>query len=144
MFRIERLKPEHIFLLKKEEANQDINNWLTSGTLQRLVEYPYSVSIFNNDLLCLSGGVVPYWEGRAHIWTVFSENARKNFLPVFRGIQTFLNYQPFKRVELSVPCSLEIGKRRAELLGFKLETECAKNYLPTGEDCALYSLIKDF
>ena len=89
------------------------------------------------------GGVIKLWEGRGCVWTVFNEESKGCFVPVFRGIKEFLRLQRqvFRRLEIAVPTGFEMGHRRALLLGFKVECGFAESYLPSGEDCVLYSLI---
>lgn len=142
-YNIRKLKKEDLIALRAQDMNKEVLTWMTNDMMDFLVLKPFSVSIFYKDVLMLCGGVTAIWYNRALIWTVFSESSKKNFLPVFRGIKAFLQYQPFKRVELSVPCDHHVGNRRARALGFTLECDRARNFLPDGKDATLYSYIKD-
>ena len=139
---IRPLKKEDLQSLLIESMHEEDRLWMDEGMMNMLISQPFSVSIFYKDRLMLSGGVIGYWFNRAQVWTFFSEKSKDNFISAFRAIKRFLDYQPFNRVELSVPVNFEQGKRRALLLGFNLECESAKSYLPDGTDCALFSFIK--
>ncbi len=141
-YEIRNLLREDLEELKKDPCNGE-TSWLTDDVMDLLVYSPFSVSIFYKDRLMLSGGVNPIWYNRAVNWTLFSSRAKENFRPVFRGIQAFLKWQPFKRVEFCIPIDSAIGKKRAIALGFKLECAHAKSFLPDGTDCALYSLVRE-
>lgn len=137
------LEKEHLMALLEQPINAGLREWYSDSGVSHLLRQEFSASLFYKDRLMVSGGVIPYWANRAQIWTLFSEESKHNFLPVFRGIKRFLLYQPFKRVEACVPNGLDIGKRRLLKLGFNLECGEARAFLPTGENAALFSYVRD-
>lgn len=144
MSELVKFKAAHLRPLLEQPVNAGLRDWFLSGVADQL-EVTESASFVYKDEVMVCGGITKYWEGRGQLWTVFNENAKFNFVPTFRAIKHWLNYQienQYKRIELSVNCDFEIGRRRAELLGFKLECATAKNYLPSGGDCSLYSLVR--
>ena len=141
-YEIRKLKKEDLRALLLEEMNAKERDLYTEEMMDTLEQEPFSVSIFYKNELMVCGGAMAYWFNRAQIWTLFSERSKNNFLPVFRGIKRFLDFLPFKRIELSIDYGFELGCRRAELLGFKLECQRAEKYLPNGNDVTLYSLVR--
>lgn len=144
MFDIRPFETEHLLSLIHEPANKEYETWFKSGLAFEL-EKTDAVSFFVKDRLQLCGGIRPYWPGRGQIWIVFSEHIKHSFVPSFRAINKWLTYQlknNYKRIELSVDHSFPLGRRRAELLGFKLDVEIADQFLPSGEACSLYSMVR--
>lgn len=142
MFNVTPLAMEHLELLSQEMSNSHVKEWLSSGKAKAWVESPEVFSGLVNGKLMISGGLTKYWEGRAHIWTIFSEQAEHHFISVFRGMQRFLDTTPYRRIEMDVPLYSKftnIAHRRAILLGFTLECPSAKHYRPNGSDSALYA-----
>lgn len=143
MFEVVKLQMEDLRILADQKSNAHVADWLASGKAKAWVESPEAFSGFVHGQLMISVGMTKYWEGRAHIWSIFSEQAEHHFISVFRGMQKFMeSQQPYRRVEMDVPLGMTytpLAQRRAILLGFKLECAYAKNYRPNGGDSALYS-----
>jgi len=142
MSKLIEFKPEHLLPLLNEPINTHLKGWFMSGVIYEIKD---SVTFFYNDQVMFCGGITPYWEGRGQVWSVFSERSKHHFVPTFRVIRSYLNNQlglNYRRIEMSVDVDFEIGKRRAEMLGFRLEVERAKQYLPNGKDCALYAMVR--
>lgn len=141
MFERIPFKKEHLEPLMLQKINAYLPEWVRNGhALDMEKTYAFTGIVKGEIMIC--GGITEVWAGRGHLWSIFSDRAGANFLPVFRGIKRFLEEAPFARVEMSVPCDFFLGKRRAELLGFNLECARAKHYLPNGQDCSLYARIK--
>lgn len=136
----------HIWPLLHQPINADIRAGYEGGLAALLEKQEHSATILRDDgsaMVC--GGVIKMWEGRGCVWTVFNEEAKSCFVPVFRGMRAFLRSQMvnYRRLELAVPVGFTIGHRRARLLGFTEECHLARSFLPNGEDCALYSMIRE-
>lgn len=145
MFKVIEYKAEHLNFLVNDTFNAHVKEWIKNGFAKEMERGWKSGTILVNGEVTLCGGVTEYWPGRAQLWTVFGEVCKRNFLPTFRGIKVFLNTLPYRRLELCVPVGTsyeERARRRAELLGFELEVDCAKKYLPGGGDAALYSWVR--
>ena len=144
MFETVKFKADHLLPLLNEQLNKDLQYWFTSGMVYDL-EKTESVSFINKGEVMVCGGITDYWKGRGQVWSIFSERSKKCFVPTYRAIQKWLKYEietNYKRIELSVDLGFEIGKRRAEMLGFQLECPLARKYLPGGEDCSLYAMVR--
>lgn len=141
MFDLVPFKTDHLKPLAEQSINSYLPEWITSGHAEAM-EKTLAFTGFVKGEVMVCGGVTHLWSGRGQLWSIFSERCKTNFLPTFRGIQKFLDHVPYKRIEMSIPCDFEIGKRRARLLGFELECERARFYLPNGKDCSLYVRIK--
>lgn len=136
---------DHILPLLDQPINANIRASYLAGMADAVAESP-SASVLNGvGAAMVCGGVIKMWEGRGYVWTVFNEEAKHCFVPVFRNMRRFLRQQlsTFRRLELAVPVDFTIGHRRALLLGFKVEAPLAKGYLPNGTDCVLYSMVRE-
>jgi len=143
-FQLIPYRSEHVMPLIEQSMNSDIRDSYVGG-LAQMLEKCGGVTGLVNGVPMVCGGVVTLWEGRGCVWTVFNEDSRRCFVPVFRGIRKFLQEQlkNYRRLEIAVPLSFEIGHRRAKMLGFKVECHLARKYLPNGEDCVLYAMVRE-
>lgn len=138
-------KAEHVKPWQDQPVNHMLKTWIRDLVPERLEKAGNSFSGVVNGEIVVCGGTSEYWPGRCELWTAFNEDCRHNFLPVFRGIKRWLKTVPYRRIELSIPVDLKqwtIGCRRAEMLGFELETFLMKKYFPNGTDACLYVMIK--
>ncbi len=146
MYEIVKFKEEHLKPLIGQASNKCIPEWFSSGLAKNL-EKTESVTVVYKEQILMCGGINEYWTGRGQLWAVFNEDAaRKNFVPAFRAIKHWITYQiqnKYRRIEMSVDYDFTIGHRRAKLLGFSLDCERARKYLPGGGDCTLYSLVRE-
>lgn len=136
-------KKEHALQLAAQPMNAEARASYEGG-LAELLEKHSSMTVMVNDMPMVCGGVIEMWKGRGYLWTMFNEQSKRCFVPTFRGIQKFLDIQleKYPRLEVAIPVSFKLGQRRAELLGFKMECPLAKKFLPNGEDCVLYSMVR--
>lgn len=146
MFNVVKLTREHLEIMALEPVNDYVSKWLVEGgSAKHWVNSNNAFSGFVNNELMICVGLAEYWQGRAHIWALFSKKAERNFVSVFRGMQKFLESRPYRRIEMDVPLYdefTEMAHRRAALLGFTLECPRAVHYRPCGGDSALYAWIK--
>lgn len=146
MFEVRKMKLEHLLTLAKEPDNAFIGEWLKNGIAESWVEAEECFSGFVNDQLMICAGISRYWNGRGHIWSVFSENARRYFVAVFRGMRRFLQTTNYARLEMDIPLDRPysaLAHRRALLLGFELECSRARKFRPSGSDSALYAWVRE-
>jgi hypothetical protein len=145
MFDIVPYKAEHVLPMLDQASNTHLKTMYENGLAKFLESQEKSMTglWFGKPMVC--GGVAQLWEGRGVVWTVFNEESKNHFIPVFRGIRAYLKHQLlfYRRLELSVPVDFDIGHRRARMLGFQLECEKAKAFLPDGTDCSLYVMLRD-
>lgn len=144
MFDLVPYKREHLIPLLDQRENLSVKELFISGTAESL-EKSDAFTLLVNGVPSVCGGVLRYWEGRGQIWCVFNEDFRHNFVPVFRGIKVYLSEQlkTYRRIEASIPIDFPKGRRRIEMLGFKLECELAEKFLPDGRSCSLYALVRE-
>lgn len=143
MFDIIPYKHEHIVPLMDQKINAQEREFFLNGLGRDFEKRGTCFTGVINGKIAICGAIEEIWQNRGVVWCVFNEEFKGNFVPVFRLIQKFLQSSNFRRIEVCVPFGFNIGRRRARMLGFQLEIECARKYLPNGEDCAVYSLVKE-
>lgn len=144
MFELVKFKKEHFLPLRAQSASvANLDEWIKNGRADDMEKETWNYTGLLNGEVAVVGGFAHYWAGRAHAWMIPNESFARNFIPVFRGIQQALNQQPYRRVEIAIPIGCQNWHRRALLWGFKLECALAKHYLPSGEDCSLYALVRE-
>lgn len=137
-------KREHLYPLLDEPHNQHMAPHFTEALCDTL-EGLDSVSYISGERVLAIGGITPYWPGRGHVWSLFSLEAKKNFVPLYRAMNGWINEMldtKYRRIELSVDYGFKKGMRRAQMMGFKLECEHAKGYLPDGGDVSVFSRVR--
>lgn len=145
MFELVKFEASHMITLSQEPINKWVEGMVLSGQAAELEEGDNNFTFLIDGYPHMCGGIGTYWNGRGQLWSIFSERSKDNFLPSFRCIQRWLIEQRkiFRRIELSVDYEFEQGKRRAEMLGFKLEIERARKFLPNGKDVSLYAMVSE-
>jgi hypothetical protein len=135
-------KHEHIVPLLYQPINDGVRKFFLSAAGKQ-VEATDSISIIVDGIVMCCGGILEMWTGRGHIWCVFNQESKRNFIPVYRAIKAFLKQREKKypRIEMSIPIGFDFAKRRAEMLGFKCEIEYAAKYLNDGTACSVYVLL---
>lgn len=139
-------KKEHLKHLLSQDINKHDRNLFSDEFIEQLEKTNIYFTIVYKNKICVCGGIVPYWSGRGEIWSMFSEESRINFVAVFRAIGSWVRHQlktNYQRIEVSIKPEFLLARRRVEALGFKLEIERAKKYLPSGEDCSIYSIVRE-
>lgn len=142
MFKVVPYKHEHVLPLLEQKINMRLAPFFLIGLGRSFENRGTAFTGMVNDVPMVCGGIDEIWPNRGMVWTMFNEEAKYNFIPVFRGLKKFLSESKFDRIEVSVPCDFKLGKRRALLMGFKLECEYAEKYLPDGTDCSIYSMVR--
>lgn len=143
MFDVVKFRKEHILPMMGQVANADIKNWLENGHAQEMEDHKASHTVIVNGVPAVCGGLVEYWADRGYLWCILNQDFKHNFVPAFRGIQAFLKLFKCRRMELAVPVNFEQGKRRAKLLGFTMETACAKRFFVDGQDAAIFVKVRE-
>ena len=141
MFKRVPFKKEHLDYLLAQKLNLPVKDSFTPSMKDGL-EKTKSETIMCDEIPMACGGAIEIWPDRAQIWCLFNEDSKTKFLPVFRNIKKFIDSCDFDRIELSVPIGLEVGVRRARMLGFKVECDLARKFLPGGIDCTLFSRVR--
>lgn len=139
-----KLKAEHFEQLLAQDWNASMRPYFTPQAIKTLENNQYSYSVIaasGRVLFC--GGLSLYWQNRGEVWAVFDPKCRKEFLAIHRATVRFLDSLPVRRIEASAKVGFEAGERWLKTLGFKMEAPIMKAYTPSGEDCALYALVKE-
>lgn len=126
--------------LYEDKINHGVKH--TEEQMTAMVENGFSIAVEFEGKLLFACGAIPYWFNRAGVWALFGEGARTYPVAAFRGMQWYLENQPFKRIELYAPYGLPVARRRAQMLGFKLECERAESFMPNGDDATVYSFVR--
>lgn len=142
MFELAAMSVTDLKRLLAEPMNSDLGAW-PDIKVTALSNQPYSFTGLVNKEIVICGGLIEYWEGRAHLWTIFSRAYEKYPLASFRGLKKFMEIQPYRRVEVDVPTDFEKAHRRMRLLGFQLECRIARKFSEEGQDRSLYSWVRD-
>jgi hypothetical protein len=141
MFKIIPFKKEHIIPLLDQPINLHVKDLFLGGLAEKMEADGASTGFYNDEVM-VCGGVSIIWPGRGILWTVFNEKSKQCFVPVLWGIRKWVDEYPLRRIEMSVPTGNENARRRALLLGFELEAEFMRSFLPNGGDCSLFSKVK--
>ncbi len=143
MFNRIPFKREHIRPLLEQSMNATAKTDFENGMIEYAEKNPSFTGLVGNKIM-VCGGIVPLWPGRGVLWSVFSDESARHPITVFRGIKLFLydQLEKYRRIEVAAKCDFLTGRRRIEMLGFKLECERMVAYSAAGEDCALYALVR--
>jgi hypothetical protein len=142
MFNRVPFKKEHALLLLEESINASAKKTVTVKNLEHLETLDSVTGMWNDEPMCCVG-VNTLWHKRGFFWSIFSEKIKYNFVPFFRHAKKSILESQYDRLEVSIPYDMEISKRRAVMLGFKLETERARKFFPDGSDAALYAWVRE-
>lgn len=141
MTKLIRFKKEHMMMLG-QEALRPLAGFVTRKNLELMEQLPHSYTIQVNEKYVLCGGFVEYWAGRAEAWAVVNQDCKREFLAMHRQVVELMDMVPFKRIELAVEIDFKPGHRWAKKLGFDLEAQRLRRYMPTGGDVSLYARVK--
>lgn len=137
MIDVVQYRPEHLFLLRPQPAQQSVLASITPAHAEALAKTPAATVLHEDDVL-LCGGVVPIWSGRAMVWAYVSADAGPHMLPVTRATQRFIEEYAVPRMELYVEEEFENGHRWAYMLGFQIESPLALRFFPDGSAASIY------
>lgn len=128
---------------KKEHLDFFTEDRISESKKHDIENMKYSFSILHKGAVLCCGGILEFWPGRGEAWIIFSEEARKHMVGVVRLARKVLDDTPFKRIEATVDIGLECAEKWINLMGFKLEAPLMKSYGRLGEDCMLFSRVKE-
>lgn len=83
-------------------------------------------------------GLIMCHAGRAIAWALLSSRATPHFASVHRAVRRFLGEQSIARIEAHVDCDFPQARRWVEALGFALELERMRHFLPDGRDASMW------
>lgn len=136
-------KAEHLNYIRKNGMfDKKLQSHFTDEDSKAIEAHGGVYTIVDNGNPVMVGGILEYWKERAEAWVIFGQPQRKHFLKIFNVIKRFLSMTFLRRIEMVVACDFPEGHRMAKLLGFTVECERMKYYLPCGSDAALYVRIQ--
>lgn len=142
MFTLERFRPDHLTRITAAEpalyaALRGLERpgvaWASAGpgyTALRAGE-PFAAA-----------GLAVLHHRRAVAWAWIGECGPALFQRVHREVMRGLMNYPIQRIEAAVRWDHERGHRWCRLLGFEVEVERARGYLPDGGDASIYVRIR--
>lgn len=83
-------------------------------------------------------GLIVCHEQRAIAWALLSSRASRHFASVHRSVRNFLRDQRVSRIEAHVDCDFPAARRWVEALGFSIEVERMRRFLPDGRDASMW------
>lgn len=114
-----------------------------SREIGEALERSFAFSGIDNDIVLGCAGIVPLWEGRAHLWSYLSKNINKTqMIAIHRAALRGIEMRTEKRLEATCDVNFKAGHRWLKMLGFQMECERMRSYRPDGGDEALYSRIR--
>lgn len=142
MFNRIPFKKEHAYPLLEQKINEAAKNTISDETLASLESQDTFTCKWNEEIMCCVG-MSKLWHRRGFLWVLFSEHCKRNFVPLFRAAKKAIQDSDYDRVEMSIPYEMTSAKKRAELLGFKMECERALKFFPNGSDASLYAWVRE-
>jgi ribosomal protein S18 acetylase RimI-like enzyme len=136
--RVVAYEADHLRRLQLQESQAYLVDWIDGYLMASLEDVP-SFSVMNGDTVLGCAGISPMWRGRGLAWAYISSDAGEHFMFIHRATARFLDAQTDRRIEMAVDVDFKEGHRWAQMLGFKLEAERMRGYLPSGGDCSLYA-----
>jgi hypothetical protein len=110
-------------------------------TLQR-VSKAATTLLYEGEVVCCYG-VVFHHANRAEAWCVVHKGLpRAATIGIIRHIRKAISVLACPRLEATVMCKFKEGHRFVRGLGFVLECERMRKYLPNGEDASLYVRVE--
>lgn len=130
-------RAEHLIELSKRTNHQNLSIEMAREFEREFFSY----SGMAGDRVIFCGGFHEYWPGRVESWCVIANDARAEFLALFKMVKKKIESVPFRRIESVIKLDFKEGHRWMRLLGFKKEAEVMRGYGPMGEDFALYARV---
>lgn len=137
-------KARHLYGLDLQEQQRYLSSFITTEEMKGLENTKYCQAwtyfVDGNPVGCC--GVLKQWEGRAVAWMYLDKKAGRHLIRGVRFIKRYLETTPYRRIEATVDEGFEQAHRLVQMLGFKLEAENMKGFLPNGGNAALYAMVK--
>lgn len=135
-------KIEHLADLAEQEATAYLRPFVREDALRALEGTPRAFTGRWDGRTVVVAGLVEHWKDRAEAFAFLSPMGAAALTAVHRAVKRFLGIQPYPRVEAVVDCDFHNGHQWVRMLGFRMEAERMRGFLPTGGDAALYALVR--
>jgi hypothetical protein len=137
-------EPHHYRMIEPQPQQVYLSNLMTDDELLMMSDKnkgsPITIMINNKPILC--GGIYEIHPSRGVCWVLMSAEAGKYFVRLLRVAERFISTSPFRRIEAYVDRDFEQAHRLVLLLGFDLEGDCLRCFLPNGGHASLYARVK--
>lgn len=133
-------RAEHMSAIDAQAGQAYVGAWVTPD-LAKALEGTDAFTGMVDGRVIIVAGLVQQWHGRALTWAYLDRNAGEHMVAIHKAVKRYLDLQVGMRIEATVDCEFEPGHRWVRMLGFELECERMKRYLPTGGDSALYAKV---
>jgi hypothetical protein len=134
-------RAEHLARLGEQEEQAWALPLLTPERAKSLESTKAFTGMVDDEVL-ICAGVIRVWEGRYLAWAYPGPRARRRWKSIHRRVKEFLRDLDARRIEANVDCDFAAARRWAEALGFKVEVERMRRFLPNGADATLYAIVK--
>ena len=141
MIQVVPYEAEHALALDLQMHQQSTARFITLEYAKSLEgEFSYTVLLDGSPIAV--GGVAKLWENRGFVWSMVDRRAGPHFMTITRVAKKALELAPYRRIEADTPCGFPQGHRWLRMLGFHVEAERMRAYMPDGADHTLYAKVK--
>ena len=127
----------HLDWLNLQASQRMLSPLLTAQYGRALERAGPCYSAFAGSRVLACAGVVEFWEGRAQVWSLLSEDMPLYRKSIHRAVTTFLLSYRTRRLECVVDPRSTASIRWAEHLGFEFEGTMPK-YNPDGSNQLMF------
>lgn len=143
--RVVDFQPEHMAALRAHlQPKQAVHKeQCTVAFGQQLVESGcLTWTAIAGDTVLGAFGIIPVWDGRAHVWAYVTTDAARHMLAISRAIGRQLAASGFRRYEAEVSDDFPAAHRWIRMLGFRCETQAGMPaFFPDGSKGFLYARV---
>lgn len=134
-------KAEHILEMQIQDGQAHSRPFITAEYAKWL-EGEYAFTGLVNGRPIAVAGVTELWQERALLWSFIGRDAGSHFYAIHRAALRLLASLPYRRIEADTPCEFKAGHRWLRMLGFTMEAERMRAYLPGGGDSSFYARVR--
>lgn len=134
-------KPQHfIDLVPKANVNDTGKEF--AFVAEHHGKYPASTALVENEVIACFG-ITPTWTGVAYVWTLFSHDAEKHGMAIYRNTRAFLDsmMDTHHRLQCEVLTTNEQAIRFVEKFGFEREGRL-RQVGPDKQDYFMYARLR--
>jgi RimJ/RimL family protein N-acetyltransferase len=142
MIEVKRFEANHVQRLIDERGLMELTPLLKAEHLKNLEGSVFAYSLFHNDKILASGGVMELWPGRAEAWAFVGKGVAKHAVSIVKIAREALDTSSVSRIEATVDCNFIQGHKFLIALGFNIECHRMRSYYMDGRDASLYSRVK--
>ena len=135
--RVVPFRPAHYRWLVEKPSFGDLDFAVTDDVLRELEKTgKWFTGVVDGEPIAIAG-VLPQWPGRNTVHAILGSDTGPHMLWITREVRKVLDTLK-GRVEMTVRCDFDAGRRWAAMLGFDVETPRMLGYGPQGEAHTMY------